>query len=162
MFSSLPEMKRKDREISKADCEAVLRDAEYLVMATVDKENIPYAVPLSFVYFEGKIYFHSGMRKGHKACNLACNSLCSLAVVGKTLPVYTRNFTTYYESVIIFGRGKEVLDPQRKKSVLFALAEKYLPEYMENAEKDISASLDRTAVFEVSLDKITGKAKKPK
>ncbi len=67
MFSSLPEMKRKDREISKADCEAVLRDAEYLVMATVDKENIPYAVPLSFVYFEGKIYFHSGMRKGHKA-----------------------------------------------------------------------------------------------
>lgn len=55
-----------------------------------------------------------------------------------------------------------MLDPQRKKSVLFALAEKYLPEYMENAEKDISASLDRTAVFEVSLDKMTGKAKKPK
>lgn len=121
MFSSLPEMKRKDREISKADCEAVLRDAEYLVMATVDKENIPYAVPLSFVYFEGKIYFHSGMRKGHKACNLACNSLCSLAVVGKTLPVYTHNFTTYYESVIIFGRVKEVLDPQRKKAYFLPL-----------------------------------------
>lgn len=159
MFENLPELHRKDRQLPLEACKEILQNAEYMVMATVDNNAIPYAVPLSFVYFEKKIYFHSGMYKGHKASNLAENPYCSLAVIGKTQPVYTKNFTTYYESVVVFGKVCEVTDSARKKAVLFALAEKYLPEYMHNAEKDITASLARTAVYEVSLDKITGKAK---
>lgn len=162
MFENLPELHRKDRQIPFEACEEILQKAEYMVMATVDSNAIPYAVPLSFVYFEGKIYFHSGMHKGHKARNIAENSSCSLVIVGKTQPVYTKNFTTYFESVIIFGKVSEVTDKARKKTVLFALAEKYLPDYMHHAEHDISASLDRTAVYEISLDKVTGKAKRAK
>lgn len=162
MFDNMPELHRKDRQISFEACEEILQNAEYLVMATAGKNGLPYAAPLSFVYFEGKIYFHSGMHKGHRAGNLAENPCCSLAVVGKTQPAYVTNFTTYFESVIIFGRVKEVTDSARKKTVLFALAEKYLPNAMEHAEHDITASLDRTAVFEISPDKITGKAKRAK
>lgn len=162
MFNDLPELHRKDREIPFEDCERILQKAEYLVMATADKKGIPYAAPLSFVYFEGKIYFHSGKHKGHKAGNLAENPYCSLAVIGETEPIYAKNFTTYYESVIIFGKASEVTDSIRKKNVLFALAEKYLPNAMEHAEHDITTSLDRTAVYEISLDKVTGKAKRAK
>lgn len=162
MFENLPELHRKDREISFADCEQILQKAEYLVMATAGKNGLPYAAPLSFVYFEGKIYFHSGMHKGHRAGNLAENPYCSLAVVGKTQPAYVTNFTTYFESVIIFGKVREVTDSMRKKTVLFALAQKYLPDFMSHAENNITASLDRTAVYEISLDKITGKAKRAK
>lgn len=167
MFENLPELQRKDRELPLEACKEILQNAEYMVMATVnktgnktgDKNAVPYAVPLSFVFFENKIYFHSGMRKGHKTANLAENPYCSLAVVGKTQPVYAKNFTTYYESVVVFGSVREVTDSAKKKAVLFALAEKYLPGHMHNAEKDITASLERTAVYEISLDKITGKAK---
>lgn len=160
MFENLPELHRKDRQLPLEACKEILQNAEYMVMATVDNNAIPYATPLSFVLFEDKIYFHSGMRKGHKACNLAENPYCSLAVIGKTQPVYTKNFTTYFESVVVFGKVCEVIGSARKKAVLFALAEKYLPEHMHNAEKDITASLERTKVYEISLDKITGKAKK--
>lgn len=162
MFEHLPAMHRKDREISLQECEDILKKAEYMVMATADSKNIPYAVPLSFVYYEGKIYFHSGMHKGHKASNMAENPYCSVAVVGDTLPVYAKNFTTYFESAVIFGRVREVSDEVYKKSVLFALAEKYLPEHMDKAEHDISASLARTAVYEISIDGISGKAKRAK
>lgn len=162
MFENVPELHRKDREIPFEACEHILQNAEYLVMATTDKNGLPYATPLSFVYFEGRIYFHSGMHKGHRAGNLAENPYCSLAVVGKTQPVYVTNFTTYFESVVIFGKVSEVTDSMRKKTVLFALAEKYLPAYMEHAEKNITASLARTAVYEISLDKVTGKAKRAK
>lgn len=160
MFYNLPELHRKDRQISFEECEQILQDAEYLVMATAGKNGLPYAAPLSFVYFEGKIYFHSGRHQGHRAVNLAENPYCSLAVIGKTQPVYTKNFTTYYESVIIFGKVSEVTDSARKKTVLFALAEKYLPDFMVHAEHDINASLERTAVYEISLDNVTGKAKR--
>lgn len=162
MFEHLPPMHRKDREIFGEECDAVLRKAEYMVMATADSQGMPYATPLSFVYFEGKIYFHSGMHKGHKVANLTENPYCSLAIVGDTLPVYTKNFTTYFESVLVFGKVREIVCEDRKKAVLFALAEKYLPQHMDKAEKDISASLARTAVYEVTVEKITGKAKKPK
>lgn len=160
MFDNLPELHRKDREIPFADCERILQKAEYLVMATAGKNAMPYAAPLSFVYFEGKIYFHSGKHHGHKIANLAENPYCSLAVIGKTQPVYIKNFTTYFESVIVFGKVSEVTDSARKKTVLFALAEKYLPNFMDNAEHNIAASLERTAVYEISLDKVTGKAKR--
>lgn len=160
MFENIPQLHRKDRQISFEACEAILQSAEYMVMATVDNEAIPYVTPLSFVYFEGKIYFHSGMHKGHKSSNLAENPYCSVAVVGKTQPVYAKNFTTYFESVIIFGKVSEITDSAKKKTVLFALAEKYLPEYMHHAEQDINASLERTAVYEISLDIVTGKAKR--
>lgn len=162
MLENLPELHRKDREIPFEACEQILQNAEYLVMATAGKNGLPYAAPLSFVYFEGRIYFHSGMHKGHRASNLAENPYCSLAVVGKTQPVYTKNFTTYFESVIIFGKVSAVTDSARKKTVLSALAEKYLPDFMERAEHDITASLERTAVYEISLDKVTGKAKQAK
>lgn len=162
MFENIPELHRKDRQIPFEACEQILQNAEYMVMATADKNGIPYAAPLSFVYFEGKIYFHSGMHKGHKASNIAENPYCSLAVVGETQPVYVKNFTTYFESVVIFGRVCEITDNARKKAVLFALAEKYLPNYMQHAEHDISASLERTSVYEISLDKVTGKAKRAK
>lgn len=161
MFDNLPQLHRKDREIPFEACERILQKAEYLVMATAGKNAMPYATPLSFVYFEGKIYFHSGKHQGHRVVNLAENPYCSLAVVGKTQPVYIKNFTTYFESVIIFGKVCEVTDSARKKTVLFALAEKYLPDFMEHAEHDITASLERTAVYEISLDKVTGKAKRP-
>lgn len=161
MLNRLPELRRKDRQISPEECEEILKKAEYMTMATADGDGIPYAVPLSFVYFRGNVYFHTGKADGHKIRNLRHNPYCSLAVTGDTQPVYTRNFTTYFESVIIFGKAEEITDAQEKYGALWALAEKYLPEHMDKAEKDIAASLERTAVYRITIEKMTGKAKRP-
>lgn len=160
MFSHLPELKLKNRKISLEECEQILKKTEYMTLATVDEKGMPYAVPLSFVYYGGKVYFHTGKVKGHKIQNLLYSPYCSVSVIGDTQPVYTHNFTTYFESVVIFGTAAEVVDEQEKYDMLYALAEKYLPDHMDKAEKDISASIKITSVYAITIEKMTGKAKR--
>lgn len=152
-------MRRKDRAISQEECFQILQAGEYCVLASVDSEGMPYATPLSYVFMNGKVYFHAA-QEGHKLDNLRAAPRCSLAVIGKTQPVYAKNFTTYYESVVIFGRVEEIYNPTDKTQILTALANKYLPEHMDKAAKDIAVSLDRTAVCAVHIEKMTGKAKR--
>ena len=152
-------VRRKDNTITLEESHALLKAGQYCVLATVDAEGSPYATPLSYVFLHGKIYLHCA-HEGHKIDNLRANPRCSLAVVGKTQPVYTKNFTTYYESVVIFGVAQEVLDAAEKTEALMAVAQKYLPEHMEKADNDIANSLSRTAVYRIQIEKITGKAKR--
>lgn len=154
-------IRRKDRAISEEECQAILKKGEFCVLATVNGECWPYAVPLSYVYLNGKLYFHCAP-EGHKVSNMRANARCSAAVVGATQPVFAKNFTTYYESVILFGRIAELVEQSEKIQILRALAEKYLPEHMDKANDYISASLPRTAVYAITIERMTGKAKRAK
>ena len=154
-------VRRKDHVISLEECKNILNSREYCILATVDTEGIPYATPLSYVFLNEKLYFHSAS-KGHKIDNLETNPRCSIAVVGDTQPVYEKDFTTYLESVVVFGTAEKVDDTTEKVQMLTALAQKYLPGHMDKAEKDITASLARTAVYSIAIEKITGKAKRKK
>ena len=53
------EMRKKSREIFSNDIVDILNTAEYGILATVDAHGIPYATPLSYVYFDNAIYVHS-------------------------------------------------------------------------------------------------------
>lgn len=154
-------IRRRDRILPHAACRQLLDSGRYCVLATVDSCGQPYAVPLSYVFWQEKIWFHCA-HQGHKIENLQANPRCSLSIVGDNCPVYAKNFTTYYESVTVFGEARAVCDDSIKTAALMELARKYLPEYMDRAPADIAASLSRTAVYAVSIDKISGKAKKKK
>ena len=156
-----PDVRRKDRLICADDCESLLARCEYGVMATVDSQNRPYGVPLSYIWLNGLVYFHSAPQ-GHKIDNIRANSAVSFTVIGHTQPVYAKNFTTYYESVVLFGTVFEVSDPDEKYAALYALAEKYLPDHLDKAEKDIRHSFARTAVYAILPEQSTGKAKRPR
>ena len=153
-------MRRKDRAMADEAARALLEKGEYGFLATVGKDNLPYGVPLSYALLDGKLYFHCA-REGRKVDNLAFCREVSFTVVGETRPVYTKNFTTYYESVMVFGAVSEVADPDEKFHSLYALAEKYLPEHLGKAEGDIRNSFARTAVYRLDITAMTGKAKKP-
>lgn len=163
-FGPAPErtMRRKDRALERAEAEALLAGAEYGVLAVDEGSGRPYAVPLSFVVGNnGALYFHSA-GEGRKLDALAKNPRVCFTVVGKTLPIYTKNFTTYFESAMVFGCTFPVEDPDEKFEALMRLAEKYLPEHMDKAEPDIRHSFSRTAVFKLVPELITGKAKREK
>ncbi len=154
-------LRRKDRALSHEESVALLNRGEYGVLALMEEGGWPCAVPLSYVLLDNGIYFHSA-RAGQKVDSLArCDKIC-FTVVGETEPVYDKDFSTYYESVMVFGRARLVEDAQERYRSLWALAEKYLPEHMDKADKDIRASFERTAVYRISLDLVTGKAKKRK
>ena len=52
------EMRRNKQEMSRERTIEVLDRATSGVLAVLGDGDYPYAVPLSFVYWEDKIYFH--------------------------------------------------------------------------------------------------------
>lgn len=59
------QMRRNRQQLSRERCEEILNRAASGVLAVLGDEGYPYAVPLSYVYSEGKFYFHCA-RQGHK------------------------------------------------------------------------------------------------
>lgn len=154
-------IRRKDRAITEEEARSLLNSCEYGTLATVSADGQPYATPISYIVMNGTIYVHCA-KMGHKLDNIAANPAVSFAVVGKTQPVFENNFSTYYESAVVFGKARHVTDEKEKWDSLMALAEKYLPDHMEHAEKYIQGSFAATTVIAISMDTVTGKAKKKK
>ena len=58
-------MRRNKQLLSINDTVAVMERCTNGVLACIGDNDYPYAVPLSYVYFNDKIYFHSA-KAGHK------------------------------------------------------------------------------------------------
>lgn len=155
------DVRRKDRAITEEEARSVLEKAEYGFLGTVSPESEPYVVPLSFTVGGGKVYFHCA-REGEKLDNITANPSVCFCVVGPTEPVYDAGFSTYYESCMVFGTAREVTDEAEKRAMLLELARKYLPDDMDKADEAITRSWNRTALYAVSMDRVTGKAKRKK
>lgn len=154
-------IRRKDRVMEEAAARELLECGEYGVLATTGVDGCPYAVPLSYIAADNAVYFHCA-HEGRKIENITANPQVCFTVVGETMPVYDKNFTTYYESVVVFGRVFEVTEDVRKTALLMQLAAKYLPDDLDKAPADIAKSLERTAVYGIEIEELTGKAKKPR
>jgi nitroimidazol reductase NimA-like FMN-containing flavoprotein (pyridoxamine 5'-phosphate oxidase superfamily) len=131
------------------------------VLAVDEGSGWPYAVPLSYVLMDGALYFHCAL-DGRKIDAMRANSRVCFTVTGETEAVYDGGFSTCFESVIVQGRAMPVEDPDEKYRGLCGLAKKYLPADMDKADGDIRSSYERTALYRVSLDRISGKAKRKK
>ena len=95
------EMRRKRQQLSTEECIAILEKMTSGVLALNEEGGYPYAVPLSYVYSDNKIYFHSAI-KGHKIELLEKNENVSFCVIFQD-HIVPEEFTTYFQSVIVFG-----------------------------------------------------------
>jgi len=59
------EMRRKKQLLPEDACIAILQKGTSGVLAVLGDDGYPYAVPLSYVYHAGKLYFHCA-KAGHK------------------------------------------------------------------------------------------------
>lgn len=150
------EMRRNDREISLAEAEEILKKCSYGTLSTIGEDGYPYGVPVSYAYADGKIYFHCAKGVGHKVENMEYNNKVCFSVVGdtETLP---EKFSTKYESAIVFGTAKPAEDV---KGALMKLIEKYSPDYLESGTEYVNSSWERTGVYEITAQRITGKARR--
>lgn len=149
------EMRRKKQQLSFAECEAILSSATSGVLAVSGDDGYPYAVPLSFVYSDKKIYFHCAL-SGHKIDAVRQNDKVSFCVVDKD-SVVPDEYTTYFRSVIAFGRIR-LLEGEALYGALGLLAQKYNPgDSAEHRRNEIDRELSRTAVMVLEAEHITGK-----
>lgn len=80
------EMRRGRQLLSLEDIVAVMDRCTNGVLACIGDEDYPYAVPLSYVYFNDKIYFHSA-KTGHKIDAITRNPKVSFTVIDEDMIV---------------------------------------------------------------------------
>ena len=154
-------VRRKDRVISYEESLEVLAKCEYGLLATTGEDGWPYAMPLSYALMDGALYFHCALT-GHKIDCIARDSRVCFTVVGETQPVYIDDYATYYESVVVRGHALLVTDEKERVRGLKALVDKYLPEYANKFGENVKSFGDSTAVYKITLEQVTGKAKRAK
>ncbi len=150
-------IRRADRAITLEQAIEILHKGEYGILSTISEDGQPYGVPVSYSYVDNALYFHSAM-EGHKLENLAADNRVSFCVVGKT-EVLPDQFATRYESVIAFGKAIE-LDGNEKLRGLTELIKKYSPDYLEEGQLYIEATSERTRVYQIVIESLTGKSRK--
>jgi len=150
------EMRRKGQQMSAEAGSAVLERGTSGVLALAGDDGYPYAVPLSYVYHNGKLYFHSAAT-GHKLDAIARCDKASFCVIDKD-EIVPEAYTTYFRSVIAFGRVRVIEDEAQKLGAIRALADRYNREATyERREAEISGALKRLCMIEMTIEHMTGK-----
>jgi len=149
-------MRRKDKAMQDGAIIDLLQNGEYGVLSTVDGNEQPYGVPLNYVLMNNCIYFHCAL-EGHKLDNLAANRKVSFCVVGRT-KVLPAEFSTEFESVIVFGRAS-LIEGEERYQALNALIEKYSPEFVSEGSAYIEKFDSQTNLVRLEIQHMTGKAK---
>ena len=149
-------MHRKDREIPEAEVRALLGKGLYGVLSTVNADGYPYGIPLNYVFDGEKIYFHCARFSGEKQSAFERLSKVCFTVVGdvETLP---EKFSTKYESAVVFGHIAKSADA---RPGLRKLIDKYSADYKAEGDAYIGQALARVTVYEITVDHITGKARR--
>ena len=148
------EMRRAKQRLSPEESLAILEKGSSGVLALWDGEE-PYAVPLSYVYHQGKLYFHCA-RAGRKLAAARTCPKASFCVVAAD-NVIPEKYTTAYRSVIVSGRLRIIEDEAEMVPALRLLAAKYNPLQGEVLDNKIAEGIPRMFMLELSADEISGK-----
>ena len=148
------EMRRKEKEMDISEAKVLLGDAEVgrLVMSLRDE---PYVIPVNFVYFQDRVYFHCA-REGQKIDYLSANPRVCFEVdefLGVKPSRKPCSFGSKYRSVIVFGKAEFVENVDEKKLALRKLVEKYAKTYTSFDED----AFEKTMVVAIIVERLTGK-----
>ena len=144
------QMRRKKQVLTKEECELVLERGTSGVLAVQGDGEYPYAVPLSYVYTDGKIIFHCA-KQGHKLDAIAQNDKVSFCVIDLD-DIQPERYTTYFRSVIAFGRARVLEEEAEKRAAIEALAAKYTPDDPEGRKQEIEREYRALCVVAIEID----------
>jgi nitroimidazol reductase NimA-like FMN-containing flavoprotein (pyridoxamine 5'-phosphate oxidase superfamily) len=150
------EMRRKKQLLPETEAIEILKAHTSGVLAVTGDDDYPYAVPLSYVYKDGKLFFHCA-KTGHKIDGITRNEKVTFCVIDKD-DVIQKTFTTHFRSVTVFGRAKILTEDGEKRRALENLIEKYSPDYTEAGQDEIERDWNRVCIVEIAIEHITGKA----
>lgn len=156
-------MRRSKQQLNEAACREILaqgRECVLALAASASTDGFPYAVPVNYALHEDAsgalhLLIHCAPT-GAKLDAISAEPRVSVCVIaqGNVVP---EEFTTYFKSVIAFGRARLVKDVEARHAALRALAAKYCPELPEESTEAEIARFPRVAIIDVTLEHITGK-----
>ncbi len=150
------EMRRKRQALPLERCEEVLRRGTSGVLALSGDGGYPYAVPISYCYDGSRLYFHCA-KEGHKLDAIRREPRASFCVIDQD-QVVPEEYTTYFRSVIVFGRVTVLEDDGAKRAAVEKLALKYAPaDRAEHRREYIDREWAPLCMLEMTVDHMTGK-----
>ena len=148
-------MRRFKQQLTEAETLDILCSSTSGVLSLCGHDEMPYGVPLSHVYSDGKLYFHSALT-GHKVDLIRQNQNASFTVIAKD-EIHPERYTTYFQSVIAFGKVRIIEDEHLKREFLEILGRRCNSNDSEGLSKEIRDGINRCLVLEMRIEKITGK-----
>ncbi len=149
-------MRRIKQEMPLEDTVKVFENGSFGTLAVSGDDGYPYAVPLNYVFADGKLYFHCA-KQGHKFDALQRNPKASFCVVSQD-KIVPEKLTTLFESAIAFGRASFVGD-EDKRRVLELFTHKYFSSNSDEFnEGEIQRHWNNVCLVALEIDHMTGKA----
>lgn len=150
------EMRRNRQSLDIEEIEKILENGTSGVLALIGDDDYPYAVPLSYLYADSKIYFHCA-KEGHKIDAIKKCKKASFCVIGQDV-VVPEKYSTNFRSVIAFGKIRILEEKDEILRTINALAIKYAPnDSEEGRKKEIDRCFDRLCMLELDIEHMTGK-----
>ena len=150
-------MRRKDRQMNGEETAEILKNGEYGIFSSVGEDGYPYGVPVNYIFYNGRIYFHCAAKVGKKLDNLKFSDKACFTVVAQA-EVLPQELSTRYQSARVFGRARRL--ERGKEEILRALCARFAPEYPEVMEKSLKNQLAVTDIVELVPEHMTGKKRK--
>ena len=147
-------MRRIKQQLTGNECIKILEYGKTGILGLIGDGGYPYTVPVNYVYEDGKILFH-GSKTGHKQDAIKQCDKVSFCVIEKD-DVIKEELTTYFKSVILFGRAR-VLETDED---IFHAAEILGLKYSEDKEtigKEIKREWKALNCIEITIEHMTGK-----
>jgi len=148
-------MRRKRQQLTEEKSIGILQKSTAGTLALLGDNGYPYTVPISYVYADGKLYFHSAL-SGHKIDAIRNCDKASFCVIDQD-EVHPEKYTTYFRSVIAFGRIHIIEDEQEKLETARLLGDRYNPNQEEALQKEIEKGLSRMVMIRFDIEHLTGK-----
>ncbi len=154
-MSEFRQMRRKRQQLAEEESIAILQKATAGTLALLGDDDYPYAVPISYVYHEGRLYFHSAL-EGHKVDAICKCDKASFCVIEQD-DVQPEKYTTFFRSVIAFGRIHIIEDGEEKLETARLIGNRYNPYQDEALQKEIENGFSRMLAIRFDIEHLTGK-----
>ena len=149
------EIRRKKQLLPEETAVEMLQRNTSGTLALLGDDDYPYAVPLSFIYLNGKLYFHSA-KNGHKIDAVRNYEKASFCVIDCD-QIVPEKFTTHYRSVIAFGKVRLIEEVEEMRSIATALAMKYSGDFAEQIPNEFKAYVNNLVIIEMTIEHMTAK-----
>ncbi len=151
-------MRRHKQQLSDEEAREVLARGKTGILAVIGDGGYPYTVPINYVYRDGGLFLHSALA-GHKIDAIRADDKVSFCVVDAD-DVVADEYTTYYRSVVAFGRARILEDEAEKMAALRSLGDKYNPGQDAALEAEVAHGFSRLHMIEIEIEHLTGKQAK--
>lgn len=148
-------MFKANRQMPQEKAEKVFTQADHGTLSVNGDDGYPYAVPVNYIYENGKIYIHSA-KYGYKIDMIKANSkVCFSAIINAK--VVQNKFTAAFQSIVATGKIRIVTDETERRSILEKYIYKMAPDFIENGMKFVNAAIGKTELLCIDVETLTGK-----